>query len=187
MGFARAELEAMVEHWLDANRRAETAGDWKLMGECYTVDASYGWNVGPKDEFMAVGREEIIEFALGHEMAGLSGWNFPYEAVIIDEVQGMVMGLWRQVADATREDGSHYEIQGLGGSWFLYGGNMQWSWQRDFFDVGNAGALYLEMMSAKALAPGMVARIEGGMKGERQPGHYRPGTAAVGLWERPSP
>ena len=44
------------------------------------------------------------------------------------------------MADATRPDGSPYVIAGIGGSWFRYGGNGQWSWQRDFFDVGNATA-----------------------------------------------
>ena len=71
-------------------------------------------------------------------MGGLDGWTYPYQRVLIDDAQGEVLGLWKQVADATRPDGSHYEIAGLGGSWFRYGGNCQWSWQRDFFDVGNA-------------------------------------------------
>jgi hypothetical protein len=32
------------------------------------------------------------------------------------------------------------EIAGTGESWFRYAGSQQWSWQRDFFDAGNAGA-----------------------------------------------
>jgi hypothetical protein len=70
----------------------------------------------------------------------------------------------------------------LGGSWFRYGGNHQWSWQRDFFDVGNATAAYIEMIQADALSPGMKARIEK-MGSGRQPGHYPVGKAPVGLWD----
>ena len=101
---------------------------------------------------MAVGREEIREIALGLEMAGLEGWTYPYQKVLIDEQQGEVLGLWKQVADATKADGTNYEIAGLGGSWFRYGGNFQWSWQRDFFDVGNAGAIFMAMIGDGTLA-----------------------------------
>src|SRR5436309_1580116 len=76
--FPRAELDEMVERWLEANRVAEEAGDWKPMADLYTPDATYGWNFGPNEEFMAVGREEIREIALGLEMAGLDGWTYPY-------------------------------------------------------------------------------------------------------------
>ena len=60
-GFDRTEIEAMVQRWLDANRAAEAAGDWKPMADLYTEDATYGWNYGADTDFMAVGREEIRE------------------------------------------------------------------------------------------------------------------------------
>ena len=63
--YPRAEMEEMVERWLEANRAGEAKKDWKHMADLYTEDATYGWNVGPNDEFMAVGREEIREIALG--------------------------------------------------------------------------------------------------------------------------
>ena len=63
--FAYEELEEMVQRWLDANRRAQEAGDWQPMAEMYTEDATYGWNIGPHEEFMAVGRDEIRDIALG--------------------------------------------------------------------------------------------------------------------------
>jgi hypothetical protein len=116
--YPRAELEEMVERWLEVNRQGEAKQDWRHMADLYTEDATYGWNVGPNDEFMVVGREEIREVALGLEMAGLEGWTYPYQKVLIDEQQGEVLGLWKQVADATRADGTQYEIAGLGGSWF---------------------------------------------------------------------
>jgi len=181
--FPRAELEEMVERWLSTNRKCEEAQDWKPMAEMYTEDATYGWNVGPNDEFMAVGRDEIRELALGLEMTGLEGWNYPYQRVLIDDQQGEVLGLWKQVADATRPDGSHYEIAGLGGSWFRYAGNGMWSWQRDFFDVGNAAATFMEMISKGVLTPGMQERMERAMSGERLPGHYPLGQAPAGLWD----
>jgi hypothetical protein len=181
--YPRAELEEMVDRWLEANRRCEVDRDWRPMAELYTEDATYGWNAGPNDEFMAVGRDEIRQLALGLEMAGLEGWTYPYQKVLIDEAQGEVLGLWKQVADATRPDGSHYEVAGLGGSWFRYAGNWRWGWQRDFFDVGNAGATYMEMIKRGALTPGMQQRIERAMSGERLPGHYPVGQAPAGLWD----
>ena len=152
-------MEQMWQRWLDANKRCEAERDWRPMSELYTEDATYGWNSGPDDEFMAVGRDEIRDIALGLEMRGLDGWTYPYQACLIDERQGMAMGFWKQVADATRADGSHYEVAGLGGSWFGYAGNLQWAWQRDFYDVTNAGAVFLEMMEAGVLSDGMRERI----------------------------
>jgi hypothetical protein len=181
--FPRQELEEMMQRWLEINRSCEATRDWGPMADMYTEDATYGWNVGPNDEFMAVGRDEIRRFALGTEMEGLGGWTYPYQRVLIDDAQGEILGLWKQVADATRSDGSHYEIAGLGGSWFRYAGNFQWSWQRDFFDVGNATATYFAMIKDEVLSPGMTARIEKAVSGERQPGHYRVGQAPVDLWD----
>jgi hypothetical protein len=153
------------------------------MADMYTEDATYGWNLGPHEEFMAVGRDEIRDVALGLEMGGLQGWRYPYQKVVIDPVQGEVVGLWRQIADATRPDGRPYEVAGIGGSWFRYAGDFRWSWQRDFFDVGNATALFIEMIKADTLSEGMRRRIERAATGELLPGHYRPGQAPVGLWD----
>ena len=181
--FPRDELEEMMRRWLAINQRCEETLDWAPMADMYTEDATYGWNVGPNDEFMAVGREEIRALALGTEMDGLGGWTYPYQHVLIDEGQGEILGFWKQIADATRSDGTHYEIAGLGGSWFRYAGNFLWGWQRDFFDVGNATATFIEMIQADALSPGMQRRLERAASGERQPGHFAVGAAPVGLWE----
>ena len=180
--YPRAELEEMVERWLQANRDAEAAGDWKPMADLYTPDATYGWNYGPDKEFMAVGREEIRELALGAEMGGLDGWEYPYQEVVIDDAKGYVIGFWKQVADARRPDGSTYEVAGIGGSWFAYGGNFQWSWQRDWFDFGNAAAIFLEMLSAGVLSEGMTARMHKRLDG---PGYYPVHGAPTGIWDLP--
>ena len=182
--FPRDELDEMVERWLEANRQAEAAGDWKLLAEMFTEDATYGWNMGPREEFMAVGRDQIRDIALGLEMGGLDGWNYPYEEILVDDRKGQVLGLWRQVADAKRPNGSSYEVPGIGGSWFRYGGNFQWSWQRDFFDFGNATALFVEMINDGTLSEGMTRRMERVATGSL-PGHYRLGEGPVGLWEVP--
>jgi hypothetical protein len=172
----------MVQRWLQANRDAEAAGEWKPMAELYTVDATYGWNYGPHTDFMAVGRDEIREIALGYEMDGLGGWEYPYEEIVIDDAKGMVIGFWRQIADATRDDGTHYEVAGIGGSWFIYGGDYQWRWQRDWFDFGNAAAVFMEMMGDGTLSDGMVARMNRSMKSDL-PGYYPQGQAPVNLWQ----
>jgi hypothetical protein len=182
-GFERAEMEEMVERWLAANRDCEAAGDWAPLAEMYTPGANYGWNYGPDTEFMAVGRDEIRDLALGTEMGGLDGWTYPYEEILIDERKGFVVGFWRQIADARRADGTAYEVGGIGGSWFRYAGDFQWSWQRDWFDFGNAAAVFLEMMGDGTLSEGMTARMKRSMKGP-QPGYYPIHTAPVGIWER---
>ena len=114
--FDRAELDEMITRWVDANKRAEAEGDWKPLADMYTEDATYGWNYGPTDEFMAVGREEIRDLALGQEMDGLEGWQYPYQQFVVDELGkldaywnigptvwwgGQVVGGW-----AVRSDGS---------------------------------------------------------------------------------
>lgn len=177
----RAEMEAFWERWLEDNRLCEGKRDWAPLADYYAEDATYGWNCGPNDEFMAVGREEIRTLALGLEMRGLDGWTYPYQVTMFDDKQGMIIGFWKQVSDATRDDGSHYVIAGLGASWFGYAEGA-FTWQRDFFDHGNAGALFFEMIAANVLSDGMKARIEAGMKGERQPGHFSRTSIPVPLW-----
>ena len=181
-GFDRAELDEMVQRWIGANKKAEAAGDWKPLADMYTEDATYGWNYGPKQDFMAIGREEIRTVALGLEMNGLEGWEYPYQDFVIDERSGNVIGLWKQISDATRDDGSNYSVHGIGGSWFRYGGSFQWSWQRDFFDFGNVSALFMDMIQNNALSKGMQARIQRSISGEPLPGWYNAGTSPVPLW-----
>jgi len=181
--YPREELEEMVERWLAANRECEALGDWRPLADLYTEDATYGWNYGPHTDFMAVGRDEIRDLALGAEMGGLDGWTYPYQEVLIDDRKGYVMGLWKQVADDHRADGTQYEVAGIGGSWFRYAGNFQWDWQRDFFDFGNAGALFMEMMTDGKLSDGMTSRMERSMRGPL-PGYYPVFGAPVGIWDR---
>ena len=185
--YPRAEMEEMVERWLQVNRDAEAAGNWEAMSLMYKEDATYGWNYGSKENFMAVGRDEIRDIALGQEMAGLDGWEYPYIRTIIDPETGDVLCLWKQIARDTTDPktGKPYEVHGLGGSWFLYNGNRQWAWHRDFFDFGNVVDLFMRMYEADALTPSMKARFEGA--GGKPQGWYRIEDSPAPLWPVSSP
>ena len=80
MCITRAEIEEIWERWLEANRDAEDArATGRPMADLYAEDATYGWMYTPDEHFMAVGRDEIRELALGIEMGGLDGWHYDYQ------------------------------------------------------------------------------------------------------------
>jgi len=179
----RDQLEDFVQRWLTANRDAERAGDWTALAEFYADNATYGWNIGPKEDVMCTGKDEIREIALGLEMAGLQGWTYPYQKVVIDDRIGEVVGFWKQVAlagDGTESEPR--EIYGIGGSWFRLDRDGLIEWQRDFFDFGHVQKLYLDLMKEGKLSSGMQARIERSLAGERPPGYYPIGQAPVPIW-----
>ncbi len=187
--YPREELEAMVERWLAANSQSESQGNWiGSLGAMYAEDAEYSWNMGPNREFIARGRKEIEEWALGAHMEGFEKWRYPYDKIIIDEKQGEVIGIWRQVAPMKRADGSDYEVAGVGGSWFRYGGDYQWSWQRDFFDLGNAKDMFMELAADGQLEPSVKQRLRKLAWGQKLPGVYplhadpSPGQKLKALW-----
>ena len=98
---------------------------------------------------MCVGKAEIRDIALGLEMAGLQGWTYPYQRVVIDDRIGEVVGFWKQVATDPDDRGASFEIHGIGGSWFRLAenaGRALIEWQRDFFDFGHVQTLYLQLM-----------------------------------------
>lgn len=178
--YPRKEIEHMIERWLAANRDSERAGDWvKSLGKMYAEDAEYSWNMGPNREFIARGRQQIEDWALGAHMEGFEKWRYPYDKIIIDEQQGEVIGIWRQVAPVKRDDGSDYEVSGLGGSWFRYGGNYQWAWQKDFFDLGNVKALFMELAADGKLEAPVKQKLSRLARGLSLPGvepiHQDPG------------
>jgi hypothetical protein len=168
--FPRHELEEMVRRWVEANNEAGRSGDWSKMSRFYTEDAIYSWNTGPNWEFVARGRQQIHEWAFGSEMAGLERWVYPYVRTLIDDQKGEFLGFWRQVAPVEDPDGVPYEIHGTGGSWFRYGGDFQWAWQRDFFDHANAGAVFGAMAKNGQLTDKMLERMK---KGSKMPGWTR--------------
>ncbi|MGH3555452.1 MAG: nuclear transport factor 2 family protein [Mycobacterium sp.] len=183
-GFPREELDEVVQRWLEANREAERTGDWRVLADFYTDDATYGWNIGPKEDVMCVGIDEIRDIALGQEMEGLQGWRYPYQRVVVDDKQGEVVGFWKQVVGSLDGEagGTEQEVYGIGGSWFRYAGGGKWNWQRDFFDFGHVSALYMDMIKAGTLSSGMQKRIERGMAGDKVPGYYPLGKSPVPIW-----
>ena len=116
-------------------------------------------------------------------MEGFEKWRYPYYKIIIDEKQGEVIGIWRQVAPVKRDDGSEYEVSGLGGSWFRYGGNNQWAWQKDFFDLGNVKALFFELAADGKLEAPVKLKLSRLAKGLSLPGVY-PINKDPGLWRK---
>jgi hypothetical protein len=186
----REQLEDWVERWLQVNRDAEKAGDWKPLADFYADDATYGWNIGPKEDVMCIGIDEIRDIALGLEMAGLEGWKYPYQKVIIDDKIGEIVGFWKQVVGVAEDsdggsDSKQYEIYGIGGSWFRLtevDGAAKIEWQRDFFDFGHVQKLYLDLMNDGKLSKGMQERIERSLAGEKLPGYYPLGEAPVPIW-----
>lgn len=173
--FSRARMDAFWQRWLEANREAERRADWSLLADFYAEDATYGWMYNPDEHFMAVGREEIREYAVGTEMAGLDGWHYDYVATVVDDRAGMIVGFWKQRAGVHDEDGREYEVTGIGGSWFGYGederGGGRFDWQRDWFDLGSVAHTFLSIVKAGKAAQGLIDRMS--LDGPSQPGHYR--------------
>lgn len=115
--------------------------------------------MGPYHEFVAHGRDEIRNVALGYFMEGFEDWKYPYHDVIIDDQRGTIIGFYKQVSPYSRRCGcdtnnkkqnnstneKYYQVEGVSGSWFEYAGNYQFRWQKDFFDMGNVLALTYEM------------------------------------------
>jgi hypothetical protein len=185
--FDRTRMQEHWDRWLEANRAAERKRDWTSLADFYAVDATYGWMYSPDEHFMAIGRQEILDYALGTEMVGLDGWHYDYTAVVMDESNGMVVGFWRQRAGILDDTGKEYEILGIGGSWFGYGvdddGDYSFAWQRDWFDLGSAAHTFLELAgSGKAPQP-LLDRM--GLHGPSQPGHYRLADLPSTVWPPP--
>jgi len=178
--FGRQELEDWVERWLEANRVCEQKGDWKPLADFYTQHATYGWNIGPKEDVMCVGRDEIRDVALGLEMEGLENWVYEYQKVLVDEKLGEIVGFWKQIVNKT--DGSQDEIYGIGGSWFRLDSDLKIEWQRDFFDFGHVSKMFMNLIESGDLSEGMQRRIERSAAGEKLPGYYPLGKSPVPIW-----
>jgi hypothetical protein len=176
----REALDQWVERWLQANKDSEAAGDWKNLADFYTDDATYGWNIGPKEDVMCVGKVEIRDVALGLEMEGLDNWVYEYQKVLIDEKQNEIVGFWKQIVNKT--DGTQDEIYGIGGSWFRLNDQLLIEWQRDFFDFGHVAHMFGKLIESGDLSQGMQNRIARSVAGEKLPGYYPLGQSPVPIW-----
>jgi hypothetical protein len=188
VSLTRAEIEEFWASWLEINREAERIGDWKIMADWYAEDATYGWMYTPDEHFMAVGREEIRELAIGQEMAGLDGWHYDYQATMIDEKSQMIAGFWKQKSGITDDEtGAEYEILGIGGSWFGVDrqpdGTLKFAWQRDWFDLGSTAHTFLAIAKAGKAPQGLLDRMA--VDGRTQPGHYRLKDLPSPVWPPP--
>lgn len=188
----REDLERFWESWLEVNREAERIGDWRIMADHYAEDATYGWMYSPDEHFMAVGRDQIRELAIGQEMTGLDGWHYDYQATVIDARNSMIVGFWKQksgiVDDSTGEE---YAIVGIGGSWFgverqMSGpdkGELKFAWQRDWFDLGSTAHTFLAIAASGKAPQGLLDRMA--VHGPSQPGHYRLEDLPSSVWPPP--
>ncbi len=159
-------------------RRRQATG--RTSADFYTEDATYGWNIGPKEDVMCVGKDEIRDVALGLEMQGLDNWVYEYQKVLVDEKQNEIVGFWKQIVNKT--DGTQDEIYGIGGSWFRLNDDLLIEWQRDFFDFGHVAYMFGKLIGSGDLSEGMQKRIERSVAGEKLPGYYPLGQAPVPIW-----
>ncbi len=160
---------------------AEAAGDWKPLADFYTEDATYGWNIGPKEDVMCVGRDEIRDVALGLEMEGLENWVYEYQKVLIDEKQNEIVGFWKQIAN--KSDGTQDEIYGIGGSWFRLNDQSAHRVAAGFLRLRpRPEGVPASSSSPVTSRPRMQKRIERSLAGEKLPGYYPLGQAPVPIW-----
>jgi hypothetical protein len=186
--FTRTQMEEFWAEWLEVNRDAERRGDWTILADSYLQDATYGWMYTPDEHFMAVGRDEIRDWAIGLEMAGLEGWHYDYQATVIDETNGMVVGFWKQKSGILDDEGNEFEILGIGGSWFGVGidpadGKLRIAWQRDWFDLGSTAHTFLAIASSGKAPQPLLDRMS--LNGMEQPGHFRLKDLPSTVWPPP--
>ena len=187
----RAEIEEFWETWLDINRQVEATGDWRPMAEWYAEDATYGWMYSPDEHFMAVGRDQIRDWAIGIEMDGFDGWHYDYQCTMIDDAKGMVVGFWKQKSGILDEAGEEYEILGIGGSWFglerqvggADDGRVKIAWQRDWFDMPSTAHTFMAIVEAGKAPDTLLKRMSVG--GLKVPGHYRHKEMPSTVWPPP--
>ncbi len=189
---SRDEIEEFWESWLEINREAERTGDWRVMADHYAEDANYGWMYSHDEHFMAVGREQIREWAIGIEMDGLDGWHYDYVCTLIDEKKSMVLGFWKQRSGILNDEtGEEYEILGLGGSWFgverqttgADAGQIKIAWQRDWFDMPSTAHTFMEIIKAGKAPDTLLKRMS--VAGHGVPGHYHLKDIPSPVWPPP--
>lgn len=187
-GPTRAQIEAFWDTWLRVNRDAERSGDWRVLADWYAEDATYGWMLTPDEHFMAVGRDQIRDYAIGIEMDGFDGWHYDYQATVIDERNAMVVGFWKQRSGILDDlTGREFEVPGLGGSWFGVArqpdGELRFSWQRDWFDFGAMAHTMGAVLRSGKATDTLHARLK--VFGLEVPGHYRPEDLPSTAWPPP--
>ena len=183
----RDEIQEFWDAWLATNREAERSGDWRTLADHYAEDATYGWMYSPDEHFMAVGRDQIRDWAIGIEMDGLDGWHYDYQAAVIDEQKAMIVGFWKQKSGILDDEGQEYEILGLGGSWFgverQASGEVMIAWQRDWFDMPSTAHTFMEILKANKAPETLLKRMS--VAGHGVPGHYHYKDIPSPVWPPP--
>ena len=140
-GHDRAEIQATVDRFIAANRRAEEINDWTGLADFYTEDAVYTYaGLAAGGLVDARGRDAIREQILSRDMAPYAGWTFPYEWVAIDGDR--VITRWWNRAPGTRPDGSPLQCPGM--SVLEYAGGGRFRSQFDLFDRDSVKEIALE-------------------------------------------
>lgn len=188
----RAEIEEFWAGWLQINRDVEASGDWRPMADWFAEDATYGWMLTPDEHFMAVGRDQIRDWAIGIEMDGFDGWHYDYMCTVVDEQKSMVIGLWKQRSGIIDDEtGKEFEITGLGGSWFglkrvtegADAGEIKIDWQRDWFDFGSMAHTMMAIVKSGKAPPSLRERMK--VFGHDVPGHYHLEDLPSTVWPPP--
>lgn len=187
----RDEIQEFWNSWLNTNREAERSGDWRILAEHYAEDATYGWMYAPDEHFMAVGRDQIRDWAIGIEMDGLDGWHYDYMATLIDDQKSMVVGFWKQKSGILDDEGKEYEILGIGGSWFgverqtkgADAGQLKFAWQRDWFDMPSTAHTFMDILGADKAPETLLKRMS--VAGHDVPGHYHYKDIPSSVWPPP--
>jgi hypothetical protein len=126
--------------------------------------------MGPNREFVALGRQQIEEWALGAHMEGFEKWRYPYDKILIDEQQG------RSSASGGRSPRSSAMMAAITKSrdWAEagsgYGGTINGPGRRDFFDLGNVKSLFMELAADGKLEPPVKQKLRRLAWGLKLPG-----------------
>ena len=170
----RAEMEAFWQRWLDTNRDAEKAGDWTRARPTSTPRTRpMAGTAGRTSTSWRSAASEIRELALGLEMHGLDGWNYPYQATVIDDKPAWSSASGSRLPTSRRPTARAYEVAGIGGSWFGYADGAMDLAARLLRPRQRRRDVPRDDRPPASLSEGMTARIETAMKGKRAPGHYR--------------
>ena len=178
-----AELEEMMQRWLDLNRRCEEQLDWTPMADMFTEDATYGWNVGPNGRVHGRGPRPDPRVRAGLRDGGAGRLDLPLSAGA--DRRGPGRDPRAVEAVGRRHPGRRQPLRDRRAGRQLVPLRRQ-------LPVELAARLLRRGQRHRHLHgddrcrradPGMQKRLEKFGSGERQPGHYRAGEAPVGLWE----
>ena len=127
----RAEVQAAIQKFKQANADAEREGDWSRLADFYTDDAVYTYvGLAAGGVVEARGRDEIRKLVLQRDMEPYRGWTYPFEWIAIDGDR--VITKWWNRAPGKRADGTAIECPGV--SVLEYAGGGKFKSQFDLFD-----------------------------------------------------